>query len=533
MSPTPPAKLFWLGLLLLFWAFYGLTGRDAWKAEEALALAPILDWLEGRAAIWATPAPLYTLVAGIAIKLNLAGGNIQDAARLASGLFTCLTLLFTGLGARALYGPGYGPTAAIALVGGFGLMLRAHALLPETALLAAWALLLYGVSAARKQPRAGAIAIGLALAALTLGLRGLLDLLAGLLIVGLPLLSSGWNERIYRQAVARGLMLAASLIGLGGVSVLLSGNWQAWLGWHGLAQLSALRMPGSAYSELPWFAWPLWPLALTAVWHEHRRLSRATDLHVPLLALAVLLVAALVPAWSRDGALLPVLLPLALLSAYALEHLRRGAAQGFYWFGVLFFACLVAALWIYFSALEWGYPEKLARHMVSLSPNYRAGGVDTVALLVAAVATLVWVIGIPLFPRAKSRPVLVWASGMIVVWLLVAALFRPWAESGWAYRPLIADLSRQLAAESLANPLADSSANSCLSLDVDPAMQTMLRLHLKTPVRANCPWTLKLAVRDPDTDKLVPDSNVVWEGVRPRQKAQTYRLLHDDAGQQD
>lgn len=520
MSPTPPAKLFWLGLLMLFWAFYGLTGRDAWRTEEALALAPILDWLDGRAGIWATPAPLYTLFAGVAIKLNLAGGDIQDAARLASGLFTCVALLFTGLSARALYGQGYGPAAAIALVGGFGLMLRAHALLPETALLAAWSVLLYGVCAAKKHPVGGTFGFALGLAMLTLGLRGLPDLLAGLAIAALPLLSPGWGDRVYRQTLVRGLALATGLIGMGLTHLLLSGNLGAWLQWHGLDQFAAIRTPGSAYSELPWFAWPLWPLALAGVWHEHRRLARATDLHVPLLALVVLLLAALVPAWSRDGALLPVLLPLALLSAYALESLRRGAAQGFYWFGVLFFACLVGALWIYFSALEWGYPEKLARHMLRLSPNYVAGGVGTSAMLVAVAATLIWLVAIPLFPRAKNRPVLVWASGMTLVWLLIAALYRPWVESGWAYRPLIANLSRHL------------PAGSCLNVEVDPAMQTMLRLHLKTPVQVDCTWTLKLAARDPDTGEPVADENVVWEGIRPRQKAQLYRLLNHAGSQQ-
>jgi len=520
MNPTPPAKLFWLFLLLGFWAFFGLLGRDAWKAEEALALAPILDWLDGLASLWSTPAPLYTLFAGVAVKLNIAGsGNdIQDSARLASGLFTCIALLFTGLSARTLYGPGFGPAAAIALVGGFGLMLRAHALLPETALLAAWSMLLYGVIAARNHAISGILAIGLALALLTLGLRGLPDLIAGLLIVLLPLLSPAGRDRQYRQSALRGLLLAAGLIGIAMVYLQVSDNLSGWLQGHGPNRFAPLRTPASAFSELPWFAWPLWPLALGAIWHAHRRLARTSELHIPLIAVAVLLVSALVPAWSRDGALLPVLLPLAVLSAYGLDNLRRGAAQALYWFGVLLFAFLALAFWIYFSAIEWGYPTKLALHLARLTPSYQPGSVETLSYLLAAGATLLWIIAIPLFPRAKNRPILVWATGMILVWVLITALFRPWIEAGWAYRPLIADMSRHL------------PAGACLNTQVDPAMQAMLRLHLKAPERSTCPWTLKqVPLKSDKTQQAAASNTVLWKGFRPRYKSQVYRLERDES----
>lgn len=512
MNPTPPAKLFWLILLLTFWAFYGLMGRDAWKAEEALALAPILDWTDGIASVWATPAPIYTLIAGAAIKLNLSGGDIQDGARLASGLFTCIALLFTGFSARMLFGPGFGTAATIVLVGGFGLMLRAHALLPETALLAAWSILLYGVIAARNHRFGGVLGIGIGLSLLTLGLRGLPDLLSGLLIVLLPLLSPAWRSRQYRQSIAYGLILAAGLIGIAVLYLWSSHNLSGWLQWHGINRLAPLRTPASAFSELPWFSWPLWPLALGAIWHAHRRLARTAELHLPLIAVAVLTASALVPAWSRDGALLPLLLPLALLAAYGVDNLRRGAAQAFYWFGVLLFAFLALAFWLYFSAIEWGYPTKLALHLARLTPTYQPGSVATSSYILAAGATLLWIIATPLFPRAKNRPILIWATGMILVWVLITALFRPWIEAGWAYRPLIADMSRHL------------PAGACLKTQVDPAMKTMLRLHRKAPEQASCPWTLKLVSQKSGKAKTPSTKTVIWEGYRPRYKAQVYRL---------
>ena len=139
MNPTQPSKRLWLIALVVFWAIYGLVGRDAWKPEEALNFGQVMDWQAGRFSAWTTPVPLYTAVAGTLANVLPPVIDSQDAARLASGLFILLALAFVGMGSRALFGPGFGTAAVLALMSSFGLMLLGHALLPETALLATWA----------------------------------------------------------------------------------------------------------------------------------------------------------------------------------------------------------------------------------------------------------------------------------------------------------------------------------------------------------------------------------------------------------
>lgn len=515
MNPTQPGKLFWLTFLAAFWVFYGLAGRDAWQAEEARALGTVLDHLQGSLSLWAAPSPLFTLMAGFFARLAPFGLDLQDSARLASGFFILVALLAFGLAARRLLGPGFGAAATLALMGGFGLLLRAHALIPETALLAVWALLLLGLGWARIKPRTGGILLGVSLAALTLGLRGLPDLTAALAVLLLPLAFRPWRERAYRQALGLGLGLGGVLILAGVAHMTVGGHLGPWLQWHGPQRLLPAMPLGRLFSELAWFAWPLWPLALAAIWNEHRRLSRSSELHLPLVVLTALLVVAPTPSWSRLGGLLPLLLPLALLAALALEHLRRGAAQAFYWFGVLCFLFFAMAFWVYFSAIEWGVPARLASHMARLTPTYLPGGVAREDVWLAAGATLVWLLAIPLFPRAQARPVLVWSTGMVLVWVLLAALFRPWAEAGWAYRPLLMDMASHL------------PAGACLEVRADPAMEAMARYHLPDRVRPDatpgCAWRLTLVTRG---GKTAPDAESLWEGARPRYKNQVYRLEH-------
>jgi 4-amino-4-deoxy-L-arabinose transferase-like glycosyltransferase len=509
MNPTQPAKLFWLILLAAFWAFYGLTGRDAWKADEALALAPVLDALTDPARAWHASAPLHVWAASVAAKLGAPWLTPQDGARLASGVFTLASLLFTGLAARRLFGPGFGSTAVLALVGCLGLMLRMHALAPETAMLAAWSALLAGVAYGRDSTRLGGALIGLSLSALFLGLRGWPDLAAGLALLLLPLLSPEWRRPTYRRALVLGLGVASVLCAAALLYLHAVGHLADWLRWHGFQRLASGTPSFRVFSELTWLSWPIWPLALAALWHEHRRLGRARELHLPLLALLAALLSTLGPSWSRDGGLLPMLPPLALLAAYGVDSMKRGAAQAFYWFGVVCFVFFIFAFWTYFVALEWGMPTRLAAHVARLTPSYQPGSLPGTSLLFAVAASALWLLAIPLFPRAKIRPVLVWASGMVLVWTLLIALYRPWMEAGWGYQPLIADLNRHL------------PAGACLKIDTDPAMRTMLRYHLHPKRNADCPWLLVSADR-----KVATDSAPVWEGARPRQKQQRYRLYY-------
>ena len=512
MTMHAPSRAEKIGLFafLAIWCFFGLAGRDAWKPDEALALAPILDWLEHGGLAAASPAPFHTLIAGLFAWAGQPWLDIQDGARLASGALTLAALIFTALAARNLFGPGYGAAAALALMGSFGLMLRAHALLPETALLMGYAWLLYGVSLARENVGRGAAAIALAGWVLTLS-RGLPDLLAVILIVLLPLLSRTWQNRDYRRAAWFGLSGLAVLLALWLIALSLSGDHDLAAWWEQFtARLLPDQNPVALLNLLSWFAWPVWPLALWTIWHEHRRLNRASELHPVLAALLVTLVLGLWPSHS-GGSPLPLLIPLSLLASHGVASLKRGGAQGFYWFGVLCFLFFAVAFWVYFAALEWGWPVSIAKHLKQMTPLYQGGDIDPGTLLAAAAITLSWLLVIPLFPRAKARPVLVWATGMALTWFLLILLFRPWAEAVWGYRPVIDDLARQL------------PANACLKADVDPAMTAMLRLHLGKRYRADgeCAYWLTSQAQ-PAGDETM---RAIWDGYRPRDRRRHYRLF--------
>lgn len=514
LHATPPSKLAWLVLFALFWAFYGLSGRDAWQADEAIALGAVLDWLAQGSLPPA--APLYTWVAGITARLLAGVLTLQEGARWASGLFALMGVLCTGLAARSLYGPGYGTVAALLLMGAFGLVLRVHALLPETALLAGYALTLYGLAESRRGvDRAWAIAAGALALLLT---RGLVDLGAVVLCAVLSLALPGFASRSYRLALIKaGIMLTVAVLA-----------WLAYLGhtgqidewWSGqLARLTAYRGSARQLNTLLWFAWPAWPLAMAALWHEHRRLQRENPLHLPLLAFGAAWLAGLFAAYSHDGVAIPALVPLTLLATFGIATLKRGAAQAFYWFGVTCFTFFALAFWLYYTALEWGTPQRLAAHLSRMTPGYTPQ-VAPGDVALAALATLAWLIAMPFFPRARVRPALVWATGITLSWVLLVTLLSPWAELSWGYRPIVNAI------------VARVPAAACIEVSASGPTGVMMRYHLAQrlpPPAGRCAWLLEVGSRE-----ALPRAaaELVWEGRRPREKREVYRLYRrwDDGG---
>lgn len=503
MHPLDRKQLLWFGLLLAVWTLYGLTGRDAWKSDEAVALGSLLDWRAHGALFASGAAPLYTLAAHLAAELLGPWFDLQDAARIATGLFSLLAFLFTGLAARAFFGPGHEAAAVLALLGCLGLVLRAHALLPESAMLMGYALLLLGIAEAREHVVRGALILSAALISLAL-FRGWIDLSAGLLIILVTFLSREWRTRSLRQATVAAFLAVTVLVAA--LDLQFGTRDSSW--WSLSLEFNRnLRRTGSLLADAAWVAWPVWPLALWAIWHDHRRLGREFILHPVLAATGVLLLWAHWPAYSREGGLVVLLAPLALLAARGLVSLKRGAAQALYWFGVLTFVFFALVFWVYYLAIDWGWPAKIAAHMAWLTPGYVPGHVDAWGIAVAALATGLWLAALPLFPRAKVRPVLVWATGIAFSWILMYSLFHHWADAGWGYRPMLHSMARGL------------PQGACLRVQAEPDVVAMARYTLPAHYRADGACDYWLVAGAPVAMALDGrPMRLLWSGARPRDK---------------
>ncbi len=504
-----------LGLLLLCaaWLLPGLVGHAPWKGGDGEHFVNLWLLLQNHAqpqAELATP-PLYYWVAMATAWVSSPFLALPDGARLASGLFIALALVFVARTARALYGEGAGWAATLTLLGCMGLLVRGHELNAYTAQFGAGAVMLYGMAS-----------LGRAGGGWTLGVGAVLMVLAGgaaeallLLVLAAGLLGfDGYRSSAARRAwtTALAIALVASVAWLGylsmqGVPFTRPLNLQRWLD-------SASPRPAFYPALLGWYAWPAWPLAAWAVYRAGRR-WRETATALPLAMLFALLGLYAFDAHPGEEQGLILLLPLALLAASGLFTLRRGAANALLWFALMLFGFIGFVLWVYWSAHDLGLPPRLARRLVKLGMT-GVGELRPWALLLGGLVSLAWVVFLVRVERSPLRPILVWTAGMTFVWTLLMALFQ-------------APLDRRLSYVSVGEVLAARVApDECIqTLDVRTQQRLLLSYHserLLAPADVGCRWLL-VETRQREAEPHVPAGWVKhWEGARPGDRSDRFHL---------
>lgn len=199
-----PVKAGFLFLLCAVWLLTGLIGHDPWKPDEAYSFGLIYHILQNHDWIVPTLAgepymdkpPLYYWTAALFAKLFAPILPLHDGARLASGFYTALTLLFAGLAGRELFGENRGWPAAIILIGCLGMLVRAHEIITDNALLTGCAMMLYGYALSLRRPRLAGVLIGIGVGIGFLS-KGFIAPILFLLISAALLLFRAWRTRAF------------------------------------------------------------------------------------------------------------------------------------------------------------------------------------------------------------------------------------------------------------------------------------------------------------------------------------------------
>ncbi|MGH8631602.1 MAG: ArnT family glycosyltransferase, partial [Burkholderiales bacterium] len=508
---------------------------DPWKPDEAHTFGAVYRLLENGS--WIVPSlagepylekpPLVYLTAALTGIVFSPLLPLHDAARLASGLWMALVFVFTAYTARELFGGNRSWVACLMLLGCGGLLVRGHQLTSDVALLAAIAIGLYGLALAPRRPPLGGVWLGIGLA-VAIQASGLFEpLMLVLTAIGMAIVSPLYRTRGFWRCVVIALVIAVPLalawpLALYARSPELFREWfwvENWGRIAGLFSFSADEEYFYYLNILPWFSWPAWPFAIWSLWVERDGLSRR-EVQLPLVAVAVFFVFLSIAGEGRDIHALPLLLPLSLLASMAFAQLPRGALNAYYWFTVMLatFFCLVA--WLYFSAVEWEVPPRLADHMLDMQPAY----VSLVHPLIIAVALLfsfAWLVLVFNVKRTPERPVILWAAGVTTVWTLVALLLVDWIDTGKTYRRVVAELSAAL----------PSGRGCVMSQGLGEPQRAMLDYFAQiTTLR------LEKAGDKPQCDWLITQDNwsqlqvvglpweLAWEGRRPGDKEERYRL---------
>jgi 4-amino-4-deoxy-L-arabinose transferase-like glycosyltransferase len=536
-SPMMSVRHILLATLCLGWILPGLIGHDPWKPDEAYTFGVVYEILKGGS--WIIPRlagevflhepPLFHLSAAASAKLFSSWLPLHDAARLATGFYMALTFVFCGLAGRELNGERYGTVAALLLLGCFGLVLRSHQLITDTATLCGFAIGHYGIALALRRPLVGGFWLGTGLGMIFMTQGPPEAAILAAIAAALPL-AGAWRRREYALALAVAGLVAAPWFALWPALLYMQSPvlFNEWLWDTNIARLAGGN-PGFGLMYylriLPWYAWPVWPIALWTLWRARVNGFDRPAVTLPLFSFIITLALLSIVSDVRELHALPLLISLTLLATPAADTLRRGAANAWYWFSVMGFTFFVIVGWFYWSGLELGVPARLHAHLHRMQPGYDPG-FKALPFLLAAGYTLAWLAVLIGLRRSAERPVFTWAAGISAVWALLAILFIGWIDTGKSYRSMIASLEQAL----------PRNYRCISSRDLGESQRAMLHYYAGIIThreeikerRRNCDLIL---VQGNPRFEAPPRGNWrrIWEGGRPGDKDERYRLYRRGA----
>ncbi len=451
----------WLAILIILaWLLPGLLGHEPWKPDEAYTFGLVRHIVDS--GDWVVPTlagqpfmekpPLYFLVAAFNTRLFEGWLSSPDAARLTSAWFLAATLLFVGLAARRLNGEGSGWHAVLLFIAILGLVVRAHQLLTDIAMLSGIALAFLGLTLLRDRRWLGGLALGTG--------------------AGVAFLSKG--------------VLGPGLIGCGTLALLLHPAWRRREVWLGLvAALFAalpwlLIWPWALYQRSPelfeqwflvnnigrfigsvhlgphatplfyprlllWAALPVWPLAVYGMWHVGwRAVLREPRFYLPLSQFLVWLSVLSMAHDARALYALPLYVPLAVLAVPGLRALPSMTARRIDLGVALFFTPLIVLVWLAWGVALSGWPPMLYAWLSQRHPLEVVAADWHILLPAMAMSGLWWWLIGDRRAGGRLREALLPAAGLATLWLLVMTLLLPVIDAEKSYRSMCRDLGAAL-----------------------------------------------------------------------------------------
>lgn len=548
--------------LTLLYILPGLFGRDPWKNEDASSFGIMWSMAHGGLSDWLAPhiaglpmpqeGPLAFWVGALCIKLFAPLLGDVMASRVATVLFFLLgalsvwhatyvlgkrseaqplRLAFGGQPETRDYGRTLADGALLIYLGLLGLLAHSHSSGAGALHVSMMAFVLYAAVQFfdhASQHRALVLGVALGASILTRGYLAPVALTVSLLVL------AGLNERkMFFRLLVLSVPIALLLPAIWAFAAFLVlppsstpvNEWLHWnstmLGWPSWEAMKYFLKNGI------WFAWPAWPFASWAVYAWRKQFS-ALHIALPLVFVNVIAFLVLVAPSFDEKILLPMLPPLAILAAFGLPTMKRGAINAVDWFSVMTLTTCAVFIWLGWIAMQTGWPLQLARNAFKLAPGF-VPQFGWIAFLIAAAATVAWFVVVNW--RLSRRPQVLWravvlsSGGVILCWLLLMTLWLPWGNFMKSYAVVAQQIAVRL-----------PNAPNCVDADIGPAQRASfaffgnIAFRASSNVTARCDFFLlqdKNRQDFTDEPRLMRDGarwKLLWEGRRASDRDERFRL---------
>jgi len=225
--------------------------------------------------------------------------------------------------------------------------------------------------------------------------------------------------------------------------------------------------------------------------------------------------------------LLPLLPPLAILAAFGLPTMKRGAINAVDWFSMMTLSTCAGFIWVGWIAKQTGWPAQIARNAFKLAPGFKPE-FNLLATAIAAAATIGWIMlvrwRIARHPSVLWRAVVLSSGGVILCWLLLMTLWLPWLNYGKSYAGVAQQIGSRLPA-----------SGYCVDTNVGPSQRASFayfgQVEFARFGNHDCDYLL---LQDSGNSPLMKKDeegslHLLWEGRRPSDRDERYRLYRRGA----
>jgi 4-amino-4-deoxy-L-arabinose transferase-like glycosyltransferase len=526
--------------LVLAYIFIGLIGHDPWKQDETYSFGIIQHILNTHD--WVVPTltgqpfmekpPLYYIAASFFINTFSSILPLHDAARLTSGFFMILAVF--GLWLSAV---GFGITSKfniilLSVIGSLGLVLPAHTLFTDVALFAGLSIAFSGFAWVSRSSwiAGGLLGLGTGIGFMSKGL--LAPGIVGLTAILLYVFFSNWRTGLYRRSLMVAFFVASPWLLIWPVAlyhhsypIFMQWFWENNVGRYlgfSIKKLGANATPLFWPKTLPWFTFPVLPMALYNFYHHSREFYKSPLLQFGVICSSVIVIVLVTAASARENYALPLLLPLGLMAGYVINRPVLGIWKNiFWWTAVSLFAFFGSVLWAVWISMQInGVPPAWAPGHRLLPMNFQSN-FHLLPMLVALILTCVWA-GIVWIERKKKQSLVAWVAGLVMCWGLLSTVLLPWINSGKSYRSVFEPVGLLL------NKTSHCIATQNLGESERPMLSYFAQIEVipsNLPTSNQCYWLMVEKARYQNTKAKIPTGwHLVWQGHRMGDKDELFWL---------
>ena len=270
-----------------------------------------------------------------------------------------------------------------------------------------------------------------------------------------------------------------------------------------------------------WYLCPAWPFAFWAIWMWRKNLT-ITHIALPLSFCCAWLIGFILSSDVAAETLLSVTIaPLCVLASFGLMACNRSTKSMLELFSVAIFTLALTGVWAYFIAWTLGFPPKMHWSILRLTADESVSHAHWTAILVALVLLVFWLY--LCVRRLMRRPIRFWtgpwlsASGITVLWISAVCLFGPVIDSNRTYANIAREMSQELKTMHYV-PSVDCVLAQTLPLSERGAIEWHSNISLTASESASCRFVVthvsaKAQAKNPT--KMAPGF-VVLKSFRPR-----------------